>query len=549
LSVTDYTSSEPHQVSIWDANSGERLYVFQHKETVWGARWNSDGSRVLSWSADAVAGLWDANTGDNLLTLQHDDKVRGGLWSADESRILTWSSSTVYIWNAQTGEMLMGLDHSPDEDFAVGTAEWNPEETQIATSVRSHMYGEGSELRVWDARDGALLWQVESPRSYRTLHWNTDGSRLVAPRVGGADMWDAHNGTLLAELDHGEPGFFVHNAMWNSDESLILTHERDVRVWDGETGELVSILRHDETAKAVWLPGARSVRTISADGSARDWVVDIDRLLKMAQGRTLVPMSNQEREQFFLAAQASIPTPLPTITCTPLPTLTPSPTIDPAKITPTRPPAPTPTRTPRPHYDALLPGEPSQIVESLAQNGVLRAYQGALAERVETDTVDLTGEDNLVRWSYVNGEYSDFVMGARIDLASEAAQDSCGYIFRLQDTGNFYSVQFNRVIPIGGGINIRLREQASGEWQRYLSPSISWDAKRPTLTDTTELILVAEGNVFRVFLNGLFAGEFRDSTLTSGAVALLGATGQASDIVFCEFTDIWIWDLTADTAD
>jgi hypothetical protein len=275
----------------------------------------------------------------------------------------------------------------------------------------------------------------------------------------------------------------------------------------------------------------------------------MDRLLEMAQGRTLVPMSNQEREQFFLAAQASTPTPLPTVTGTPLPTLTPSPTVDPAKVSPTPTPVPIPTRTPQPFYDALLPGEPSQIVESLAQNGVLRVYQGALAERVETDTVDLTGEDNLVRWSYVDGEYSDFVMGARILLGSEAAQDSCGYIFRLQDTDNFYSVQFNRVIPIGGGVNIRLREQASGEWQRFLSPSISWDARRPTITDKTELILVAEGNLFRVFLNGLFAGEFRDSTLNSGAVALLGATGQGSDVVFCEFTDIWVWDLTADTAD
>jgi hypothetical protein len=440
--------------------------------------------------------------------------------------------------------MLVSLEHSPAERFSIDTAEWNPEETQLATLVRSYLSGMDSELRVWDARDGALLWHVESPRSYHTLRWNADGSRIVAQRSGGADMWDAQNGTLLAELNHGGPEFFVHNAVWNSDDSLILTHERDVRIWDGETGELVSILRHDNTAKAVWLPDARSVRTISYDGSVRDWIVDIDRLLEMARGRTLVPMSNQEREQFFLAAHPSTPTPLPTVTGTPLPTLTPSPTIDPAKVSPTRPPAPAPTRTPEPYYDALLPGEPSQVVESLAQNGVLRAYQGALAERVEAETVDLTGEDNLVRWSYVEGEYSDFVMGARIVLGSEAAQDSCGYIFHLQDTDNFYSVQFNRVIPIGGGVNIRLHEQTSGEWQRSRSPSISLRAQSPVLTDTTELILAAEGNVFAVFINGLFAGEFRDSTLTSGSVALLAATGEGSDVAFCEFTDIWVWDLT-----
>ena len=62
--------------------------------SVYGAVFNRDESRILTWSDDKTARLWDAGTGQPLgPALQHEDAVRGAVFSRDESRILTWSTT------------------------------------------------------------------------------------------------------------------------------------------------------------------------------------------------------------------------------------------------------------------------------------------------------------------------------------------------------------------------------------------------------------------------------------------------------------------------
>src|SRR4051812_41675087 len=54
--------------------------------SIYGAMWNKDESRILTWSG-AIVNMWDAETGENLLTLRHDGAIYGALWNKDESRI------------------------------------------------------------------------------------------------------------------------------------------------------------------------------------------------------------------------------------------------------------------------------------------------------------------------------------------------------------------------------------------------------------------------------------------------------------------------------
>ena len=94
----------------------------QHEDSVLGAVFNRDESRILTWSADKTARLWDARTGQPLgPALQHENPVWGALFSRDESRILTWSDDkTARLWTRAPGSTLgPPLQHEDDVRGAV----------------------------------------------------------------------------------------------------------------------------------------------------------------------------------------------------------------------------------------------------------------------------------------------------------------------------------------------------------------------------------------------------------------------------------------------
>ena len=81
---------------------------------MWGAVFNRDESRILTWSEDNTARLWDAATGQEVVApLRHEDEVWGAAFNGDESRILTWSwDNTARLWDAATGqEVVAPLRH------------------------------------------------------------------------------------------------------------------------------------------------------------------------------------------------------------------------------------------------------------------------------------------------------------------------------------------------------------------------------------------------------------------------------------------------------
>jgi hypothetical protein len=85
--------------SWFDAETYSVESTLFHEDLVSGALWNSDKSRILTWSEDGTAKLWNTD-GAPIATLTHDDQVNGASWNGDESRILTWSDDhTAKLWN------------------------------------------------------------------------------------------------------------------------------------------------------------------------------------------------------------------------------------------------------------------------------------------------------------------------------------------------------------------------------------------------------------------------------------------------------------------
>lgn len=104
--------------------------------------------------------------------------------------------------------------------------------------------------------------------------WNADESRiLTAGNDGAARIWDAETFTELLILSgHTE---WVNQALWSTDGSLILTASDDgsAKVWVAATGEvLLTLANHTAwVSQASWNRNETRILTTSDDGTARVW--------------------------------------------------------------------------------------------------------------------------------------------------------------------------------------------------------------------------------------------------------------------------------------
>jgi WD40 repeat protein len=82
-----------------------------HTDGVNAAAFSSEGSRIVTASADNTARVWNARTGAlDAVLAGHTDRVLGAALSRDNSRIVTASAdNTARIWDAATGAALATL--------------------------------------------------------------------------------------------------------------------------------------------------------------------------------------------------------------------------------------------------------------------------------------------------------------------------------------------------------------------------------------------------------------------------------------------------------
>jgi len=123
-------------------------HIFQHEGGIRNAKFNADGTRILTYSYNGTARLWDAKTGKPIgQKMVHDKAVRGATFNSDETRILTWSgdfergNGTARLWDAKTGKPIgQKMVH---KDWVWG-ATFNADETRILT------YSDDGTARLWD---------------------------------------------------------------------------------------------------------------------------------------------------------------------------------------------------------------------------------------------------------------------------------------------------------------------------------------------------------------------------------------------------------------
>jgi WD40 repeat protein len=117
---------------------------------------------------------------------------------------------------------------------------FSPDGERIVTA--SGQVGGRSELKIWDARTGAAVFEVNDLPGIRNLRWESQvfslgGTGLAtAGRDNAARLWDVRTGKLQWELKHTSP---VLRVALSPDGSRLATVCLDgkVLVWDAQTGK------------------------------------------------------------------------------------------------------------------------------------------------------------------------------------------------------------------------------------------------------------------------------------------------------------------------
>ena len=162
---------------------------------------------------------------------------------------------------------------------------------------------------VWNAADGKLLKvlkQFDSPTDF--IAFSTDGRWMVTLFGFGraAHVWDTSTWKRLAILKSHEDR--LTSAAFSPDGALLLTGSLDKTavLWDTKKERILALHQgHTGPVTQVAFDGKR-VATLSADGTARIWPVDLQPFFQQRKPRELTP-AERERYEISLLPQARPP--------------------------------------------------------------------------------------------------------------------------------------------------------------------------------------------------------------------------------------------------
>jgi WD40 repeat protein/tetratricopeptide (TPR) repeat protein len=315
------SASNDNTVKVWDAHAGAELLTLRgHTGGVNSVSYSADGSRIASASHDGTVKVWDSRTGAEVLTLRGQTASAASVsYSPDGSRLAS-AGATLKVWDTCSGAELLTLrghtgsaasvSYSPDGTrLASAGGEWNkPGEVTVwdarsgaeVLSLRGHTgpavsvsYSpDGSriasaspapfqpgqardfgELKVWDARSGALLLSLPGHTSQvHCVSYSPDGMRLASCSHQEIKIWDAKNGAEVLTLRTNIPG---DSLSYSPDGSRLASTSRDctITVWDAHTGATLFSLRGhtDSVTCARYSPDGSRIASASDDHTVKLW--------------------------------------------------------------------------------------------------------------------------------------------------------------------------------------------------------------------------------------------------------------------------------------
>lgn len=301
-----------------DASIRNSAVLKGHIAALNGAKYSSDGKRLVTCSYDGTLKMWDAMSGKCLKTfIGHKYWVMEVDFCANEDNIISYSlDGTVKIWNVSSGEIVrsfeverlngksdFGFWLSPNKRLLImrvkGVLSLYDASSfeQIKPFKETEMwcelcwYPDNKWLSVYTYNNELIRVNVYTNQRLFIAKNNDDASlvrmsvdpkgELVAGafgydnRPGYAAVWDVKTGRRVLKLQ-GEENW-VNGVTFSSDSKKIVTTSMDgpVRIWDASSGACLDIMKGHPFASGspLFSPDGKCIVTESADATARFWDV------------------------------------------------------------------------------------------------------------------------------------------------------------------------------------------------------------------------------------------------------------------------------------
>lgn len=261
--------------TVWDIRSGiplARLFWGQHY--IEAVAWSCDGTLIAVGLWDKTARIYDAENGVQLGCLAgHTGRVESVQFSADGALLVTGGEdNSVRIWDVASGEMRSAFINVIQFKYQIGLAAkvssvtFSPDAQYVAIGGRDHT------VRIWERASGKEVLCLRGHEDYVTsITWSNDGhSVLSGSQDGTVRLWRLWDGEEMRRFEVGR--FVEQNVAFLASGSRILAASvKDVRIWDSESGELVTCFRDFEvdTRCVVADPTGERIATGSGDGAVR----------------------------------------------------------------------------------------------------------------------------------------------------------------------------------------------------------------------------------------------------------------------------------------
>ena len=210
------------KVIVWNIETGNEQFRFNHDDAVQGMAFNQDRTFLLTWTWNNSLWIWNATTGELVNNYIHRIGVNGATWQKKTNYVFSWAYTTAQVWDLNRDKPILIVDLDADIRGSVfsSTADF------MASWI---LEGNGLRIIIWDTATGNKVRLIEADIYPQLIAWH-DEDLLFTPSITPKFViWDAQTGTITHELSHDGD---ILGSLWIED-NIILTWGRDgkIKLW------------------------------------------------------------------------------------------------------------------------------------------------------------------------------------------------------------------------------------------------------------------------------------------------------------------------------